>query len=52
MTESESIKFERIARELLKIQGRDFDTEFEKWQDKRNKISPNLKSVYSKITNI
>lgn len=43
MTKSESIKMTKIARELLKIQGRDFDVEFKKWQVKRSKPSPNLK---------
>jgi len=29
------IKFEVIARKLLKTQGRDFDTEFAKWQKEK-----------------
>jgi len=39
MTKSECIKFIKVAHKLLKVQGRDFDTEFKKWQDKRNSSS-------------
>lgn len=43
MTKLEIIEFIKVARELLKIQGRDFDTEFKKWQAKKAKSSSKLK---------
>lgn len=43
MTKLKIIEFIKVARKLLKVQGRDFDTEFKKWQKNKNKPLSKLK---------